>query len=167
MATSVHQDITATCVCLSDGTSTGTAILLGLDLLWIQNPGSDEIRQQIGARLGVPATNVLINCSHTHLGPMTGWYKDGIDGENYASGAPGGRYNTAPADAWRQTADSVWQAFCCQCNIQDRYLDSLRDSLCGLAAQAHGRMVPGRAGSATGSSALGAQLLFFSLAASV
>jgi neutral ceramidase len=155
-ATGVHQDLTATCAIVSDGTAAGTAVILGLDMLWIQNPASDEIRAQIGARLQIPAENVLVNSSHTHLGPMTGWYGDGVDSEEYAGYAQaGGRYSTAPSDEWRLGADSVWNSFCCQCNLQARYLDSLRDVLSGLASQAYATLQPARAGSAVGTSTLG------------
>ena len=73
-ANAVHSELTATAVAFSDGTPAGTVIIMGLDILFIQNPACDEIRHQIGARLGIDSSNVMLNFSHTHLGPMTGWY---------------------------------------------------------------------------------------------
>lgn len=153
-ANAVHSELTATALCLSDGTAAGTTVIMGLDILFIQNPACDEIRQQIGARLGIEPTNVMLNFSHTHLAPMTGWYSEGgVDAEEWP---PSGHAPTVPSDEWRQqTASGIWSAFGCQCNIQSRYLDSLRDSLTAVAAAAHGALTPCRVGSATGSSELG------------
>ena len=68
----VDRDLTATALVLTDGEL--KIALLACDLVFIQPPLVDAIRASIGARLGIPAAHVLINCSHTHLGPMLhGW----------------------------------------------------------------------------------------------
>ena len=69
---SVERELTATLLVLSDGVT--TAVLVGLDLLWVPLPISDRIRAAIGRAIGIPGENVLLNGSHTHLGPMfPGW----------------------------------------------------------------------------------------------
>src|SRR5262249_59367586 len=65
---SVERDLTATVLVLSDGQL--KSVLIACDLLFIQSPHVERIRERVGKRIGVPASNVLINCSHTHLGPM-------------------------------------------------------------------------------------------------
>src|SRR5262245_18037056 len=69
---SVERELTATALVLSDGTT--RAVLLACDLLFIQSLHVNWVRLTIGNLLGVPASHVLINASHTHLGPMIpGW----------------------------------------------------------------------------------------------
>lgn len=73
LAESVERELTATAVVLDDGVC--KVVLIGCDLLFIQSPHVDRIRQRIGAGLGIPAEHVLINTSHTHLGPtLPGWH---------------------------------------------------------------------------------------------
>src|SRR5262249_38211047 len=68
----VERDLTATVLVLSDGLT--TVVLAALDVLFVPLPHADRIRAAIGHRLGIPAENVLLNGSHTHLGPMfPGW----------------------------------------------------------------------------------------------
>src|SRR5258708_4271300 len=75
---SVERELTATALVLSDGLT--KVVILACDLLFIQNPHIDQIRQSIGRRVGVPAEHVLVNFSHTHLGPMLpGWQRDSAD----------------------------------------------------------------------------------------
>ncbi|MEX1232170.1 MAG: neutral/alkaline non-lysosomal ceramidase N-terminal domain-containing protein [Planctomycetaceae bacterium] len=72
---SVERDLTATALVLSDGKI--KVVLLACDLLFIQSPHVERIRQRVGDELHIPADNVLINTSHTHLGPMfPGWQAD-------------------------------------------------------------------------------------------
>jgi hypothetical protein len=71
----VERELTATALVLSDGRT--KAVVLACDLLFIQNPHVDRIRAAVGRGVGVPAEQVLINCSHKHLGPMLpGWQRD-------------------------------------------------------------------------------------------
>jgi hypothetical protein len=75
---SVERELTATALVLSDGRT--KAVILACDLLFIQNPFVDRICEAVGRRVGVPANHVLINCSHTHLGPMLpGWQRDSAE----------------------------------------------------------------------------------------
>jgi neutral ceramidase len=72
---SVERELTATALVLSDGSA--TVLLIACDLLFIQSPYVDRIRDRVGETLGISADAVLINCSHTHLGPMLpGWQAD-------------------------------------------------------------------------------------------
>jgi hypothetical protein len=71
-ARDVERDLTATVLVLSDGPT--TVALAALDVLFVPMPHADQIRATVGRRLGIPAENVLLNGSHTHLGPMfPGW----------------------------------------------------------------------------------------------
>lgn len=77
---SVEQDLTATALVLSDGNA--TVILIACDILFIQSPHVDRMRTRIGFALDIPTSNVLINASHTHLGPMLpGWQIDSPEQE--------------------------------------------------------------------------------------
>lgn len=72
---SVERELTATVLVLTDRTT--SAVLVGLDLLFVPLPISDQIREAIGRHLGIPGENVLLNGSHTHLGPMLpGWQEE-------------------------------------------------------------------------------------------
>src|SRR3954447_2382722 len=69
---SIERDLTATALVLADGRV--KVAIVACDVAFIQGPHADRIRERVGARLGVPAAHVLINASHTHLGPMLpGW----------------------------------------------------------------------------------------------
>jgi hypothetical protein len=69
---SVERDLTATALVLSDGAT--TVAIFALDILFIQSPHVERIRARIASRIGVPGDHVLLNFSHTHLGPMLpGW----------------------------------------------------------------------------------------------
>ncbi|MDB5384596.1 MAG: hypothetical protein JWM11_242 [Planctomycetaceae bacterium] len=69
---SIERDLTATALVLSDGLV--TVVLIACDIVFIQSPHVDRMRERIGERLKIPAAHVLINASHTHLGPMLpGW----------------------------------------------------------------------------------------------
>jgi hypothetical protein len=74
----VERELTATAVVLSDGVT--KAVLMACDLVFVQSPLVDEIRARIAEKLGISAANVLINCSHTHSGPMLpGWQPDSAE----------------------------------------------------------------------------------------
>lgn len=69
---SVEDDLTATCLVLSDGNS--RVAILACDLLFVQSPHAESCCQRIADRLGISPSQVLVNCSHTHLAPMfPGW----------------------------------------------------------------------------------------------
>lgn len=69
---SVERELVATALVLCDGQT--KVALIACDIAVIQSPHADRIRGRIGESLGIPATHVLINASHTHLGPtLPGW----------------------------------------------------------------------------------------------
>ncbi len=68
----IERDLTATALVLSGGPT--KVAILAVDILFIQSPHVERIRARIGQRLGIPSDHVLINASHTHLGPtLPGW----------------------------------------------------------------------------------------------
>ena len=72
---SVERELTATALVLGDGQS--KVAMMACDILFIQSPHADRIRKRIGETLEIPHTHVLLNASHTHLGPMLpGWSAD-------------------------------------------------------------------------------------------
>ena len=75
VANGIDQDLTATALVLeSDGTRVA---IVGFDLAFLQGDLLRGTRQALGDALGIPASNVLLNCSHTHCGPtMNGYYYD-------------------------------------------------------------------------------------------
>jgi neutral ceramidase len=69
---SVERDLTATALVLTDGRQ--KVVIIACDLLFIQSPHVDRIREHIARRLEIPPAAVLLNFSHTHLGPtLPGW----------------------------------------------------------------------------------------------
>ena len=68
----IERDLTATALVLACGQS--KVAILAVDILFIQSPHVERIRERIGTRLQIPSDHVLINTSHTHLGPtLPGW----------------------------------------------------------------------------------------------
>src|SRR5439155_20093710 len=68
----IERDLTATALVLAGGPT--KVAVLAVDILFIQAPHAERIRERIGRRLGIPGEQVLINTSHTHLGPtLPGW----------------------------------------------------------------------------------------------
>ncbi len=75
LAESVERQLTATALVLASAET--TVVLIACDLLFIQSPYVDRVRESVANALGLSAEAVLINCSHTHLGPMLpGWHAD-------------------------------------------------------------------------------------------
>src|SRR5579863_2644762 len=69
---SVLDELTATALVLTDGVT--EIAIVACDLLHIQNPHCDRIRERIARKTSIPAAHVLINFCHTHVGPMLpGW----------------------------------------------------------------------------------------------
>jgi hypothetical protein len=75
---SVLDELTATALVLTDG-----AVVLAIvacDILHIQNPHCDRIRERIARASSIPAANVLISFNHTHVGPMLpGWQPESAE----------------------------------------------------------------------------------------
>jgi hypothetical protein len=63
----VERPLTATALVLS--TDDAKVAIVSCDLIFIQNPVADEIRQRIAEAIQTDPNCVLINCSHTHCGP--------------------------------------------------------------------------------------------------
>lgn len=71
----VERDLTATALVLDDGRQ--RAVMIAVDVLFIQDPHIDAVLERVALRLGISPEQVLINTSHTHLGPMfPGWQRD-------------------------------------------------------------------------------------------
>jgi len=45
--------------------------VVAFDLVFIKEPLASTLREKVGKRIGVPKSNVLLNCSHTHCGPTS------------------------------------------------------------------------------------------------
>ena len=69
------KDLTATALVLeSDG---ARVAFVGFDLAFLYGELLRGTRQALGDALDIPASHVLLNCSHTHCGPtMNGYYYD-------------------------------------------------------------------------------------------
>lgn len=62
-------ELYATSLVLDDG-RTRIAVVT-LDLLFLQEPLISALREEVGRRIGVPRSNILLNFSHTHSGPTS------------------------------------------------------------------------------------------------
>lgn len=94
------------------------------DLIGFDLPLAEEIRRAVGSRLGIPASHVLLGCTHTHNGPCTS--RGNLGGVHDVGGDPGDR---AALDA---------------------YLLNLKGQLAGIAAAADSRRRPARAAAGRG-----------------
>lgn len=63
---------------LDDGTT--KAALLRWDLVDVSESARDEVRQAVGAALGMPGENILVHASHTHSAPWAPVYHAGHRG---------------------------------------------------------------------------------------
>lgn len=70
---SIHDDLNATAVVISDVESRGIAIA-ALDLLYIESKYVEAIRDGIEKRTGLPREAVCINCSHSHNAPTMSFF---------------------------------------------------------------------------------------------
>ncbi len=64
---SVHDNLDATALAVSQGKI--TALLITVCVGDLQTELSDEIRQAVSGKTGVPAANILISATHTHSAP--------------------------------------------------------------------------------------------------
>ena len=72
-AKGVHDDLFVRALYLSQEKS--EVLIMGFDILFFSRDESDRFKGAIGARLGLPPANILLNTSHTHTGPKVGnWY---------------------------------------------------------------------------------------------
>ncbi|MCQ2380049.1 MAG: neutral/alkaline non-lysosomal ceramidase N-terminal domain-containing protein [Victivallaceae bacterium] len=69
LATNVHSPLTATAMYVTDG-KTETAVV-SVDWCLINNELCDELRKGVGDIAGIPWSNVVLCCTHTHSAPHT------------------------------------------------------------------------------------------------
>jgi neutral ceramidase len=99
--------------------SPDTAVaLIGVDTMGIQAPEVDLLRDRIGAALGIPSTNVILNWNHTHLAP------------------PGGRSFVRSIG---QVDDDELRRRC------EAYIDVMHDKVLSVAREAAAKLEPARA----------------------
>src|SRR5438445_2942627 len=68
-AVEIHDDLFAHALVLESG---GTRLaLVSLDVICLPAYPVAAARERIAARVGIPADDVLIACTHTHSGPAT------------------------------------------------------------------------------------------------
>ena len=76
-ANDVLDDLYARALVLSDETTSATLVVC--DLIGLKREMTERIRAQIAQYTGIPPTNTLICCTHTHTGPITSsWAEAGI-----------------------------------------------------------------------------------------
>jgi hypothetical protein len=68
-STGVHDDLFARALVLDDGA--GQTALVGLDLLGLDVEMTGRVHAAIHEQTGIPASHVLVNCSHTHSSGFT------------------------------------------------------------------------------------------------
>lgn len=67
---SVHDDLFVRALYLSHKGE--EALIMGFDLLFFGRDDADRFKDAIGNRLDLSPRQILLNCSHTHCGPMVG-----------------------------------------------------------------------------------------------
>lgn len=67
--TGVHDELFARALVLDDGVT--PLAIVSLDLVGLEAEHATRIRQAISDATRIPATSVMVNCSHTHGGPLT------------------------------------------------------------------------------------------------
>lgn len=65
----VIQDIRAKALVIRDGRGTQAAIVT-MDLIGLPRPLADTVGARIEKQYGIPRSHLLLNCSHTHTGPV-------------------------------------------------------------------------------------------------
>ena len=118
----IESPLTATALVLADDHTKIAVIdcdLVGLDL-----PLANEVRQTVADRVGTPTGHVTVACTHTHNGPST--FRTGLAGPHDVAPRPG------------------------EIAALDPYIADLVDKLAGVASLADGRRRPARAGAGSG-----------------
>jgi hypothetical protein len=70
VAEGTHDPLWATALWLASGD--GAVVLIALDLLLLDPPVARRLRQAVARATGLPEACVLISCTHTHSGPVSG-----------------------------------------------------------------------------------------------
>ena len=68
-ATGIESPLLATALVLADDRI--KIVIIDCDLIGFDPPLADEIRDQIGKRLSISSSNIVLGCTHTHNGPCT------------------------------------------------------------------------------------------------
>lgn len=68
-AETIHDDLHARALVLDDG-ATRVALVL-CDIIVISRETADQAKKLISAQSGIPASHVIISCTHTHTAPAT------------------------------------------------------------------------------------------------
>lgn len=110
----IHDELFAKALVLEDRAGT-RGLILTTDLIGLPAEIATPVRERIARQVGIPATSILINSSHTHTGPALS-----LD--------PTPRENRGPADAERTVA----------------YTRALQDQLVALAEEAVRRLEPAK-----------------------
>lgn len=78
VSTGVHDPLLASALFLDNGPQ--SAVLIALDLLFLDPPTARSIRRAVAKRVATPETSVFLSCTHTHSGPVTArllaWQED-------------------------------------------------------------------------------------------
>ncbi len=119
-ARSAYEPLKATACVFRDDASGTIVAIVAADVVGLATPMADRIRARVGERVGCDPSAVLLNSSHTHAAPWPG-----------ATIKLGGEF-----DEWTETELAYWET------IPDRYA--------AVAAEAAGRLAPGRVSGGVG-----------------
>ncbi len=121
-STGVESPLLARALVLADEKT--KVVIFDCDLIGVDLPLGDKIRKTVGARLGIPASRVILGCTHTHNGPCT--TRGTIGGPHHAGGKPG------------------------EIEILEAYIETLVHQLEGVAVLADSQRQPARAAAGCG-----------------
>jgi hypothetical protein len=122
----VESPLHATALVLADQDT--KVVVVDCDLIGLDLPLANTIRQTIGDRVGTHAHNVMVGCTHTHNGPCTS--RGNLGGPHHAAPRPG------------------------EIEALDEYIDDLVIRLGNLAADADSKRRPARAATGRGRAAV-------------
>jgi hypothetical protein len=104
--TGIHDPLYAGCICLDDGTT--SLAIITTDLLMLSKREVTLIRDGICHRTAIPASNIMITCSHTHSGP---WSSGRLDLEALEQGLqPDAAYMAMLRDSLVNLAIQAWDS---------------------------------------------------------
>jgi len=76
----VNDDLYARSICFDGGEK--PVFVVSADFCWVEASVVEKVKMLISERLGIEEPDVAIHGTHTHTGPITGWNKQLIFGEN-------------------------------------------------------------------------------------
>ena len=65
----VRDRLYARAMAVSDGGE--TVVVVSCDLVGVEGSVTEEVRERVAERTGLPADHILVHCTHTHCGPRT------------------------------------------------------------------------------------------------